>query len=1671
MNRRLLVAVCSAATTVALAGLWSHGFRRANRPGRFSYLNEPVAASDWSPAEFRGEPNRVVPDVTTKPSVLPAAPTDQEIAGSAIFPTQLFPITTAADHRPENIAVGELLRRLQDLPRANAFALLESWLGQNPNSPWAPSLQHELMKYKFERGYFDDALAGWAQIWNKVKTHSDLSSLSLGNEVLTRLLDTNRAFGRSAELRELVAQSEGRPLGGAVEARVLRAKEAVWLLQHTAAENVMCGPIALNAIDDYQHVHYQTPLLSKVTNDYIATGLPLTEVLNYSEQNYKLRMQMSYRADRASAIPTPSVMHLRREHYVALLQASPDGSEVFMQDRTLGFSGWIDRAAADRMSSGYFLTAAGPLPSGWRNVEAEEGRRVFGRDGAHGMTEPALAVTPYTPVVGGSCSQRGMPAYVFHPMPGSIRLEDVPLTYSVPVGPQVIFKINYNDLDSSAPASAPTFSNVGLTWSTDWVAWVEHVPDPLTDASILRMHVSGGGGEVATYATANGYFGPSEFSFSTITRSGTATYTRTFPDGSKEIYDTPDSAGTPTRVFLSKRLDPAGNTISFTYDSNHRLKAVTDAIGQVTTLQYNLASDIYKITSVTDPFMRVAKLGYNAGGQLTSVTDQINLTSTFAYASDGFIQTMTTPYGTTTFAKLAETPGSLRDLEVTDPVGGKERLQYIDGGAPIIPTINPAPASVVVGGQTVPFFAENKRLEFRDCFYWSKKAMQLVTGDPLGDAMLARQYRFYTDRHWLVVPIIEAMKEPFEERVWFDYPGAAANQTSADSGLPAFPGQGSLPEKTLRVLSDGKPQLLQTYYNSLGNITKAIDPLGRTTEFTYGPNGNDLTEVRQTTGGINERQAAATYNSQRLPLTVTDAARQVTTFTYNSRGQVLTAKNAKNETTTFGYDAKGYLTSIDGALSGAADTTKFAYDAMGRTHTVTGPDGYVLTFDYDALDRLTKVTYPDGTSEQYTYNKLDRVGVKDRLNRNTTATYTPLRQLATITDPANRKIAFEWCQCGVLEGLTDPMGRTTHWNYDAQSRLTKKEYPDGSKVSYQYEQTTSRLKDRIDEKGQVTLYSYNVDDTLQSVSYPNAKVATPTVTFAYDTKYRRPLSMVDGIGTTHYAYVPITASPSPSPGAGQLASIDGPWANDTIAYTYDQLGRATGRSINNVAQTLTFDAAGRVTTIANPLGTFSYTYDGATDRLSSAAHNAGVKSLFTYFPNNQDRRLKEIRNVKPDGTTPLSVFDYTYDASGRILTWKQQVDTAAATAASWTLGYDNADQLLSASISQSGSPTKNYSWTYDAAGNRKTEMVDGSTTTFNYNALNELVNNSSTLPNTTYEWNAENRLVATNTGTARTQLYYDGFGRRVRIVEKNNGNVVSDSKYLWCGLSLCEARDSTGGTVRQRYFGQGLQGISGQPVGANLYTFDHLGSIRELVDTAGALKERISYDAWGKPSFSNSTSLNSFAYTHHFWHTPSQLYFAPFRSYSPLQGRWLSRDPIHETGGFNLYSYVRNDPVRQVDPLGLECAGSAATQTTEKSCGQRWLEWARDKGLEKFVTELAGPASDLASFAENMQTEAENEQKREQQAVASAANNEEAIAKEMANSDPVNMVRPVVRAIGPTALEHFLPPLCIPRSQKAPPATATISPVTQTPYGDIMTRDPESGQVTAHNPNPLTWRR
>lgn len=55
------------------------------------------------------------------------------------------------------------------------------------------------------------------------------------------------------------------------------------------------------------------------------------------------------------------------------------------------------------------------------------------------------------------------------------------------------------------------------------------------------------------------------------------------------------------------------------------------------------------------------------------------------------------------------------------------------------------------------------------------------------------------------------------------------------------------------------------------------------------------------------------------------------------------------------------------------------------------------------------------------------------------------------------------------------------------------------------------------------------------------------------------------------------------------------------------------------------------------------------------------------------------------------------------------------------------------------------------------------------------------------------------------------------------------------------------------------------------------------------------------------------------FHDPElDLVYYNYRHYSPSDGRFLSRDPIEEQGGLNLYAHCENNPISYTDELGLK---------------------------------------------------------------------------------------------------------------------------------------------------------
>jgi RHS repeat-associated protein len=1444
-------------------------------------------------------------------------PTVSEIFNARGFDEPLLPIG-GEPRAEENKALADSLADYAYRTNLDDFSSLTAFLARFPNSAYSGSLLLHLGTEYYNYGHYSKALDAWEQAWQDLKKTDDPKGKSQADRSLGELARMYSKLGRMGELSNLLASVANRSLTGPGTQLIHSAQEAIWLMQNRPGICFRCGPMALDSIlSNKDPAKTANPLI--LESQSTTNGFSLSQVATLSGK-LGMNYQMAFRSPGAPWV-VPAVIHWKVGHYAALLQRN--GNQFLVKDHTFQSSLRMSGSGLDQECSGYFLIPSGPMPSGWRTVTETEAQGVWGRGTVSGRNSnqtgpggtdtggggggggpgagPGAGPPPGTPPPPPQpCENNGvgMTTYTMHTMLASLSLYDTPAGYKPPIGPWVEFIAYYNQNEANQPATF-YYSNLGSDWDCNWIAYI--TDNPNSPGVGVTCYGPGGGTMTFTgFNSTNQTFAPELMTQAILVQTSSSGYELQFPSGAKKEFKLSDgSTGSSRRIFMTQVIDPAGNTVTLSYDSSLRITNITDAIDQNTILYYTNASYPFAITAVKDPFGRTAHFQYNSFGLLSQITDMIGITSQYFYDANGFVTNLTTPYGTTVFS--TGTTNGTTWLQATDPLGESELAE-----APLATTSmeSDPPATVPTNMLVAP---TNNFLEDRDTYFWGKQAYAAGAGNPLQ----ATVYHFLHDVDAsLESGVLESFKEPLENRVWYNYAGTL-------SPVVLGPETINKPIAIGRVLDDGSSQTSYYQYNALGLVTNSTDPLGRNFTYVYATNNVDLLQVIMTSNGKNELQASITYNSQHRPLTITDTAGQTTTNTYNSRGQILSSADPLGETINFGYDTNGYLLSITGPLQTTNDITSFTYDGLGRVRTATDTEGYTLTYAYDAMDRVTNITHPDGTSEQFVYTLLDLTASKDRLGRWTTNAYNADRQLIQTQDPLGRIIQYQYCDCGALEAIFDPAGNVTWWDHDIESRVTGKHYADGSKITYAYENTIKRLHSSVDEKGQKTFYQYYEDNNLESVSYPNAIVTTPTVSYFYDTNYNRVVTMLDGIGTTVYTYNPVSSPPAN--GAGKLSSVSGPLPNSTVTYQYDQLDRLVNRAINGVAQAFTFNVLGCPIVVTNALGIFQYTYVDATPRLASEAYPNGQTNLYTYYKNLGDQRLLRIQNMYPNGSL-ISGFGYAYNAVGQITAWTNQWDTLPNRV--WFSGNDAADQLTNVAVTGGSGPVTSYSYTYDLAGNRVLAGTNGSQNQYYYNALNQIVGSSVTLTNIGYEWDAENRLTAINRGINRSEFYYDGLGRRVEIIEKTNGVVATNNWYLWCGNAICEIRDSSGATTLRRVYPQGETLVGADGFTNYFYTKDHLGSIREALDTNGVLATRYDYDPFGSRSIIQDTLKTTFAYTGDFIHMPSAIYLTKYRSLNSFIGRWLTRDPAQERVGLNLYTYVSNDPVNRWDALGLEGCSS-----------------------------------------------------------------------------------------------------------------------------------------------------
>jgi len=368
------------------------------------------------------------------------------------------------------------------------------------------------------------------------------------------------------------------------------------------------------------------------------------------------------------------------------------------------------------------------------------------------------------------------------------------------------------------------------------------------------------------------------------------------------------------------------------------------------------------------------------------------------------------------------------------------------------------------------------------------------------------------------------------------------------------------------------------------------------------------------------------------------------------------------------------------------------------------------------------------------------------------------------------------------------------------------------------------------------------------------------------------------------------------------------------AYTYDAgSNRRSLTAPDGSITTYGYDALNRLNGIANSwAGSFGFGYDALSRRTSLTRPN-GVNTNYSY-----DSVSHLLSVLHQTGSITLDGASYVYDSAGNPAS-----KTNYLSGITEGYAYDPIYQLTQ--VTQGASTTESYS--YDAVGNR---LSSSGMPTYTYNSSNELTANSSgsytydangnTLSDPSgkqYTWDFENRLVqavvpGANGGT--TTFKYDPFGRRIQKF-----GPLGTTNYLYDGPDVAEEVNSSGGAIAVYTLTDDLDEPMAVLVNStpNYYETDGLGSVTSLSNAAGALVRTYTFDSFGNQTSSSGSLPNSFQYTARQFDSETALYYYRARYYDPQQGRFLVEDPLGpKKEGPNLYRYVSNNPIVNVDPLG-----------------------------------------------------------------------------------------------------------------------------------------------------------
>jgi RHS repeat-associated protein len=763
-----------------------------------------------------------------------------------------------------------------------------------------------------------------------------------------------------------------------------------------------------------------------------------------------------------------------------------------------------------------------------------------------------------------------------------------------------------------------------------------------------------------------------------------------------------------------------------------------------------------------------------------------------------------------------------------------------------------------------------------------------------------------------------------------------------------------------------------------------------TADIEQSPDAEFITAQNQ--GLITQVETQFFYDKNKRLFRVVNAKGQKVVYEYDGiNRQIAEYDNADNYILTF-FDKNSNVIRVDRhelvrnlrtgkVIREDVFSTVNEYDALDRRIATMDGLGNRTTFTYDSRYNLASSSDPLGNVKRYKYDVFNR-----KVREIVEMTQTGLGGGTRLQDIVTQFI-YDDNDC--LTSIVDAKGNTTKFAYDELNRQYQTTYVDGSHIHLSFDADDNVIV-RRDNSGLRMLYyidplsrrtRMDLDKTGLNPLFPYPAGAESYEAYAYDglgrvLQYKNDFcetnSKPDSFGRVYDEQINFT-TPYPAPGGAQKLSRSFDVVSNrtdvtypsgrAIHYDYDSLNRVA--KITNSAKgagypgSATFpahyDIAGyeyrglrlAKATYGNEAG-YHLAYDGA-GRLISTRHISSRKTLLNIqqlFDSAGNRRFQSDRpkvGARPNGVT------YTYDSLYRLTKYERKPLAAINPAqfeppnAPLSLAAMTGQQVINTAIGSLAQNPLDYTYKYDALGNREEEKQPGQPATLYIpNSLNQYQNVDGTQfqydlngnlmddGNLLYRYNYRNQLVQVlqkATSNELLRLLYDATGRLIVIREA--GQVIH---LINDGLNVVEEYNGSNVT-RQYVYENGIdrrcQLVSGGEEW--WYHYEILRTPRLLSNSVGQVPiiARYEYNLFGMLLGPVGQS-NPYYFTGKRLFASANLYDSRTRQYSPILGRFLQRDPKGTVDGPNLYTYAGNNPITFIDLIGTEKAAGASHSLSPK---------------------------------------------------------------------------------------------------------------------------------------------